>query len=153
MRKGRGESGSAGPPAASSSSGSGWQLWDVDENGGLLTITCPARTFCVAGDSDGDVSFWNGSTWSAMETADSSGGYMNSVSCAIGGGRPLCAAVDNEGYIAMYEGGQWDQPQQVDPNGNGLVRGGVVLRSRRCRRVGAYVRRLVLEFTGSGRLE
>jgi serine/threonine protein kinase len=99
-----------------------WKFSDVDANNGLLSVSCPTRTFCAASDSSGNVSFFNGSGWSSPQDIDQTGGYLNSVSCAVAAGSVFCAAVDNQGYVVAYNGHTWGQPDQIDPGGNGLVR-------------------------------
>jgi pimeloyl-ACP methyl ester carboxylesterase len=105
-----------------SSQGASWKFSDVDANNGLLSVSCPSSTFCAASDSNGKVSFYNGVDWSQPQDIDPSGGYLNSVSCAVAATSVFCAAVDNIGYVVAYNGNGWGQPTQIDPNGEGLVR-------------------------------
>jgi serine/threonine protein kinase len=99
-----------------------WNFEDVDANNGLLSISCPSVELCVAGDSGGHVVTYQDGTWGQATLVDSSGGFMNSVSCAQSASTVLCAAVDNEGYAVMYRAGSWGQPTKIDPGGDGLVR-------------------------------
>jgi len=90
-------------------------------NAGFQSVSCPSATFCAAGYSGGTVSLFNGTSWSQPAVVDSTGGFLNSVSCAQSAGQTLCTAVDNDGYVETYDGSSWSSPDQIDPNGNGLI--------------------------------
>ena len=109
------------PPAQSSLS---WaQGLSVNSSGSAAfqSVSCTTATFCAAGYSGGTVSLFNGSSWSQPAVVDDTGGFLNSVSCAQGGGQTLCIAVDNQGYVETYDGSTWSAPDQIDPDGSGLI--------------------------------
>jgi hypothetical protein len=98
-------------------------IWsNVDSNIGPLSVTCPTTSFCAANDTQGDVVTYDGTSWSAPRYVDTSGGYMNSVSCATSSKSKFCAGVDNQGYVVTFNGSSWSQPNLIDPNGDGLMR-------------------------------
>jgi hypothetical protein len=99
-----------------------WSFSNIDANNGLLTVSCPSTSFCAAGDSNGNIALFNGTTWGQPQRVDTSGGYMNSVSCATSSATVFCAAVDASGNVVTYEGGSWGDPEPIDPGGSGLLR-------------------------------
>ena len=94
----------------------------VDSSIGPLSVTCPSTSFCAASDPQGNVATYSGTVWSATKYVDTSGGNLNSVSCATTAQSEFCAGVDDLGYVVTFNGSSWDQPQLIDPNGYGLVR-------------------------------
>jgi len=94
----------------------------VDSSIGPLSVTCPTTSFCAASDSHGDIAMYNGNVWSAPKYVDTSGGYMNSVSCAKSASSEFCAGVDSEGYVVTFNGTTWSQPKRIYSSGQGLMR-------------------------------
>jgi hypothetical protein len=101
--------------------GSGW-TYDglIDTTGGvnsLNSVSCPSASFCVAVDGNGNVFYWNGSSWSGPNTIDLNGQGLSSVSCPS---PSFCVAVDGTGNALMYNGSAWSY-KSIDPYGQGLT--------------------------------
>jgi hypothetical protein len=84
-------------------------LSDIDGKTTITTVSCPTPTFCAAGDNNGDVITFNGSTWSAplpvFPPADLG---IDAISCTAS----FCMALS---YIGGYatsadSGGSWTAP-------------------------------------------
>jgi hypothetical protein len=85
----------------------------------IESVSCPSSTFCagVGGptDSSGTGYGWtyNGSSWSAPSTVDSSATLVT-VSCASSS---FCVAPDLNGGFTIFNGSSWSTPQSLDLNG------------------------------------
>jgi uncharacterized repeat protein (TIGR01451 family) len=97
--------------------GSSWTSQKIDTTG-IESVSCVSPTFCVAGDHNGNVLMFNGSTWSAPEPIDPIGGTIWSVSCASA---TFCAAGDDSGNVLVFNGSSWSAPYTLDPALPGLV--------------------------------
>jgi hypothetical protein len=80
---------------------------------GLTAISCATSTFCVWVDSAisvvGDVSVYNGSTWTAVKRIDGAYGWT-AVSCPS---VKFCAATDGNGNVATFNGTTWSALKAV----------------------------------------
>jgi hypothetical protein len=93
--------------------GSSWsQPQDQDSQGQLEAVSCTSGSFCVAGDSSGNVISWNGSAWSQPQPVDggASPGNPPSVSSISCVGTTFCVAVDNGGRALVFHDGNWTAP-------------------------------------------
>ena len=96
-------------------------LSNIDGKTTITTVSCPTATLCVAGDNNGDVITYNGSTWSApvalFPPADLG---IEAISCTPS---LFCMAVSYIGGFATSTngGGIWTGPK-LPPSGvgNGL---------------------------------
>ncbi|MGH9104810.1 MAG: hypothetical protein ACRDZX_03040 [Acidimicrobiales bacterium] len=79
----------------------------------VTSLSCTARTGCVAADSAGDVMTSGAKGWSAPRRVDPHGD-LKSVSCSPSG---FCAAVDARGHAVTYNGRAWSRPSRVDRAG------------------------------------
>ena len=100
---------------SASASTLGWSApTTIDTNPNLTSVSCASTTFCVAGDSSGNVITWNGSTWSSPVNIDSSND-LSSVSCASA---TFCVAVDSSGNAITWNGTSWSIPVNIDSSNN-----------------------------------
>src|SRR6202035_3209564 len=91
-------------------------------------VSCPAASFCVAVDLEGDALTFNGSTWSTPTAVDP-GNQISSVSCPS---TTFCVAVGNNfapavaarrgsagpaGNAYTFHAGAWSAPVAIDPYG------------------------------------
>jgi len=115
---------SPGPPSVPSASppANSWNGTTINGEDDMQSVTCPTTSSCVAVDSDGDVTYYNGTTWTQPQSVDNTGAFINSVSCAGSGVPRLCAIVDNAGNISTFNGINWGPVQNLDPDGDGLMR-------------------------------
>jgi hypothetical protein len=72
-------------------------------------VSCASATFCVAVDSRGNASTWNGSTWTAPG-AIAPGTWLTSVSCPLAG---ACTAVGFGGTVVTLSHGAWSGPATI----------------------------------------
>ncbi len=98
----------------------GWTSPAAIDSGHLLSsVSCTSPSFCVAGDAEGNVFVFTGSSWTAADSVFSSAGsnpQIFSVSCAPG--TEFCAAAGEvtpsgasaRGAVAIYSGGTWSAP-------------------------------------------
>lgn len=66
---------------------------------GTDAVSCASRKACMAVDENGLATSWDGSTWSPVQRIDSSGAFLNDVSCAAAG---FCIAVDLHARALIY---------------------------------------------------
>ncbi|HLI74375.1 MAG TPA: hypothetical protein VKU86_10895 [Acidimicrobiales bacterium] len=97
--------------------GSSWaQPGDQDTQGALESVSCTSASFCLTGDSSGDVLAWNGNTWTAPQMVDTAGSANGpasivGVSCV---GATFCVGVDNAGHAIVYRSpAGWSAPIRV----------------------------------------
>jgi hypothetical protein len=97
---------------------------DVDTSGQLDTVSCGSASFCMAGDSVGNILAWNGSSWSVPQPVDPTppgaplaSNAVTSVSCV---GTTFCVAVDSAGRALTFNGSRWSSVSVIDPH-TGLV--------------------------------
>ena len=83
--------------------------------GGLTGVSCTAATFCVASDITGKVVRYNGTSWGAPTTVDSSGDNNRYVSCAS---TTSCALVNESGTAALFNGTSWTTPTSINAHPN-----------------------------------
>jgi hypothetical protein len=97
----------------------------------LTSVSCTSATFCMAVGTvttfqtshvtTALIERWNGSTWSLVTPAATSGttsGLLNSVSCTS---TAFCLAVDIEGHLAeRWNGTSWIQVTSPDVVGNSI---------------------------------
>lgn len=103
---------SASCPAAGFCVAAGGSLWV--ESGGTVTrfappasdlwirVSCASSVFCVAGGLVGDVTMWNGHSWSAPLKLDKYA--LISVSCASA---KFCVGLDFDGSVWTWNGTGW----------------------------------------------
>ena len=105
--------------------GRSWtQPQDVDTSGQLDAVSCATASFCVAGDSVGNILAWNGTSWSVPQPVDPGGATqsvgsnaLSSVSCV---NPTFCIAVDSGGKALSFNGTAWSAPGPID-GGTGLA--------------------------------
>jgi hypothetical protein len=100
--------------------GSTWTApTQIDAEGGLESVSCPAEAFCMAtgGRQHGYALTYDGSGWSTPSTIDPEGD-VNAVSCPTAS---FCVAlaehfVENHelGYALTYKNGAWSAPSEID---------------------------------------
>lgn len=72
-------------------------------------VSCASATFCIAVDSRGNASSWNGSTWTTP-AAIAPGTWLTSVSCPAAG---ACVAVGFGGTVVTLSHGAWGAPATI----------------------------------------
>jgi hypothetical protein len=75
--------------------------------GGEITPSCPTADFCVAADGFGNVSYFDGTTWSGATRIDD---IPVTLSCPT---TSFCAAVDKKGREVRYDGATWTAPTSI----------------------------------------
>jgi hypothetical protein len=75
----------------------------VDRHKGLVSVSCPVATFCVAVDASGHAVIYDGYRWSSPRPVDSRAQPW-SVSCAT---LRFCVVVDGVGNSVIYNGRDW----------------------------------------------
>jgi uncharacterized Fe-S cluster protein YjdI len=82
--------------------GSAWTAL-ADTTGNWSTISCPATSFCAAGDfNNGDVALFDGASWSAPTVLDSTG--IEALSCASA---TFCIATSENADVYEFNGSTW----------------------------------------------
>jgi hypothetical protein len=78
----------------------------------INAISCASPSFCVAGNQGGQVSIYNGQTWSSLSTVDPypPGGALASASCPTA---QFCVLIDSNGYAVTWRDGTWQASTQV----------------------------------------
>jgi hypothetical protein len=102
----------AGLPSPAAASTAGWSSGTLIDasGGGLLSVSCPTASFCVAVDVDGYAFTYNGSSWSSAEPIDTGHAYLE-VSCPTAS---FCVVVDEAGYALTYNSGSWSTAEAID---------------------------------------
>lgn len=77
-------------------------------------VSCLSESFCVVADANGNVSLYDGSSWSAPVRLAATYGVTPSVSCAS---ERACVVVNSAGRAIRYNGQGWQQAVIVDPAG------------------------------------
>jgi hypothetical protein len=90
-----------------------WSTTSVDPNRNApLAVSCPTATFCMAGDSDGNVFNFNGTSWSGptqiLNDPDIYNAQIQQISCPTSS---FCFALTNMGVV-LYNG-SWGTPQDL----------------------------------------
>ncbi len=103
------------PSSASTTPTSGPQ-WSagttlVANKGGVDVVSCVAATFCVAGDHTGDVSYFNGSSWSTPQNIDGANA-ITAIACPT---TTFCVATDAIGQYVTMTGSTWSSPVPFHP--------------------------------------
>ncbi len=80
--------------------------------GNLVSVSCPAATFCAAVDLSGNVTMWDGSKWSAPTPLAVGAALLSAVSCAS---VTTCMAVDEDGGSYTFDGTRWSGPAMMHP--------------------------------------
>lgn len=88
--------------AAASANGIWSSPTNFDGNNTLISVSCVSPTFCAAADFNGNVLYYNGSTWTTPTHVDSDA--FTAISCTS---PVFCAAVDFEGGALTYNGSSW----------------------------------------------
>ena len=103
----------------------GWAYDALYDSGGpVITVSCPAASFCMAVDNSYNSYIFNGSSWTGPTVVDqaaaqsaaaggSGPGYI-SVSCAT---PRFCAAADDLGDLYMFNGTSWRGPVSLSDYG------------------------------------
>ena len=94
-------------PASNLSWSDGAEL--PNRQGGTIEPSCPTTTFCVAADGFGNVTYYDGSTWSQPQRIDTTDEL--SLSCPA---TTFCMATDNDGRATRYDGSTWTTPTAID---------------------------------------
>ena len=85
-------------------------------------VSCASATFCVATDSSGRATIFNGASWSTPTQVATTGGdaSANPVSCVS---TSFCVLVDFRGDAYIYDGASWGTATTVfdSPTGNSAV--------------------------------
>ncbi len=104
----------------------GTQVRPADTLSTISTMSCPTTTFCTLAGSGGDISSWNGKSWS-FATLDSFN-FPPPGSLAFFGGRvscsdaTFCMDVESDGNTAAWDGQSWiifsglDKPNALETN-------------------------------------
>lgn len=78
-------------------------LEDIDPHGGLDAISCPTTTFCLAADSGGSVTAWNGSSWSVPQQVIPEATQYPGIGTALSCPSPdSCMLINADGDFATY---------------------------------------------------
>jgi hypothetical protein len=86
----------------------------------MTGVSCPTTTFCVAIDAGGHEYTYNGTSWTAPATIDSTG-EPQAISCTA---TRFCLMGDLSGNVATFDGASWSATSDVDPGiaaGTGLT--------------------------------
>jgi hypothetical protein len=92
---------------ADQTSGS-WQLQKIDSDVAWEGVSCPSSKMCVETSTTGNVSVYNGETWSTSTPSIFQGRALHSVSCASAS---FCLAVGDEGGAYLFRQGKWSSAQ------------------------------------------
>ena len=71
-------------------------------------VSCPATNHCVATDTGGHVSYYDGTSWSKPSRIDQDG--MTGLSCPT---TTFCLAVDGQNRVLRYDGTSWTTPSTL----------------------------------------
>jgi hypothetical protein len=86
---------------------------DIDGSRTFESVSCPSATFCIAVDSTGYASNYNGSSWSSLSDIDEGESqFLQQVSCPSA---KFCVAVDETGEALTYNGSSWSSPSVISP--------------------------------------
>ena len=91
--------------------------------GSPQALSCVGASWCLAGDSSGQVLTWNGSAWSAPKRAlavadgDESGG-LGTLSCVS---TSFCLAVADHGGVVTYRSGVWSAVSRLKTSAGGAI--------------------------------
>ncbi|MBO0729833.1 MAG: hypothetical protein J2P57_11280 [Acidimicrobiaceae bacterium] len=77
----------------------------------LIWVSCPSATFCLAIDSSGKFTTYNGSSWAPLAPVNVNEAEFLPLSCASS---TFCALADNKGGVATFDGTSWSAPIKVD---------------------------------------
>ncbi len=98
--------------------GSKWTVKD-DTAENFTAVSCASATSCVAVDTVGDATTWNGSAWGSAHTADLFAyAPFASVSCPS---TTSCTALDSTGHTVRYNGSTWTAPVVALQIGGSIV--------------------------------
>ncbi len=99
-----------GRDVTSTDGGIAWSSPTIIDEGPteFASVSCVSSIFCAAVDDLGNVLIYNGSSWSAPTSVDST---LASVSCASA---TLCVAVDYNGQETTFNGTSWSSLNFVD---------------------------------------
>ncbi len=75
---------------------------NFDGDNGLISVSCVSPTFCAAADFNGNVLYYNGSTWTTPTQVEND--PITAISCTS---PTFCAAVDFDGGALTYDGSSW----------------------------------------------
>ena len=92
----------------------GWNTpTHIDSSGQISfnAISCPSASFCMAADSNGSVTTFNGTTWSSPVSVGTQYG-ISSISCVSSS---FCVASDFDGHAVVFNGTSWSAPTTYDP--------------------------------------
>jgi len=73
-------------------------------SGGLVAVTCPTTSFCLALDSHRNLVQFNGTSWGVPQLFDSADNAGTALSCAS---IDFCVASDLAGDVLVYNGSAW----------------------------------------------
>jgi len=79
----------------------------IDSGAALMSVSCTASDFCVAGGADGNVITYDGTWGTPLQVITDQYPYddaIESVSCTSG---TFCAAVDENGDASVYDNSAW----------------------------------------------
>lgn len=81
--------------------------------GNPTDVACPSPVFCLAVDSFGNYTIFNGVKWSTPvhKLLSIGNAFAYYISCAT---VTFCAAVGSTGYAYTFDGKTWSKPQRVD---------------------------------------
>lgn len=97
----------------------------VETGVAIVSVSCLSTTSCMAGNSEGDVLTYDGTSWSLPSSTVADSSSPLTVSCASS---TLCAAAAGA-YVAVFDGTSWGTPAQL-PDESGL--GGVTCAGTFC---------------------
>ncbi|HZT95553.1 MAG TPA: Ig domain-containing protein [Chloroflexota bacterium] len=99
-----------------------WRRVSIGGQPEFQSIGCSGSKFCMAGDSSGDVTTWNGAHWSGPHTtpASASGPYdpISTIACL---GSHMCVAGTVYGGAEVWRNGHWSAMQALATNGASMV--------------------------------
>lgn len=78
----------------------------VPSKGGVDVVSCPTATYCVAGDHSGDVSYFNGTSWTSPQNVDGTNA-ISAISCPT---TTFCVATDTAGQYVIMNATTWSSP-------------------------------------------
>jgi hypothetical protein len=105
------------------SNGTSWSTATALDPGltAIMTgVSCPTATFCVAIDAGGHEYTYDGTSWTAPATIDSTG-EPQAISCTA---TRFCLMGDLSGNVATFDGASWSATSDIDPGitaGTGLT--------------------------------
>jgi RHS repeat-associated protein len=101
-----------GLEASATPTATGWSSAATADSGHAVdAVSCPASSFCLAVDNDGNAVQWNGSSWSTASSMGDSARPIESVSCPT---TTFCVAVDGDGNALTWNGSTWSLATGID---------------------------------------